>query len=501
MGQALATATQPDHRIYLLGWGTDGDTELLPAMMPGTLKELLTRTKAQVRCMFWAHPGGAAVPPGSGGNGVIAAHLNSLPHAAAILDAKLPDPQLNVGWVLKLLGLRPGTGGGGIHHQKLLVVRGRLGLIAFVGGMDVHPNRTETNNVGEPLHDVHLRVAGEAGVTLLRTFRDRWLDHPAAAELDLRKFGMDRARVKADFAAARAMDAGSARSLPSSTGTTGKESMAVAVGRTFADLTKLTGKKLSYDFAPYGETTAWDLVEAGVKAAREYIYIEDQYFVSRRLTSLLVDKLRQEQFKFLLMLILDSRTIENKPDLIKVEPNGTITVPNEVPYGIAARNDIRRALASVDPKRSRWRMFRLTPISDPARRAVSGSYVHSKLMIFDDEYAIVGTANANDRGYTFDTELVAGITDDLVGRTTGQRFARDLRVNLWHKHLGVLHGQLVSWDRALPLWLRPPRTAMITDTSDLEDSPMLGARPSLVTRPEVNEVWSRAIDPDGDKLP
>ena len=492
MADALATATQPHHRIYLLGWGTDGDTEMPPAQAMRTLSDLLTNTKAQVRAMFWKHPDGPNVLPQGGGNFAIAKHLNALPNAAAILDDKLPEI-----WALRLLGRRFG----GIHHQKLLVVRGSLGLIAFVGGMDLVPNRIEMNNAGEPLHDVHVRIVGEAGVVLLHNFRDRWLDHPASADLDKSKFNLDRARVRADFAAARPVEGAAARALPTWTRATSSESCAVAVGRTFAELAQHTPSKLDYDFAPYGETTAWNLVAAGVKATREYLYIEDQYFVSRRLSRLLADKLRDAQFKFLLILMVGSPSIENNPELIKRAPDGTITVPNEVPFGIAARNDIRRALTAVDPQRTKWRMFRLKDCPDPGMRPFAGSYVHSKLFICDDEYVITGSANANDRGYTYDTELMVGITNDLYGRTIGQRFARDLRVNLWHKHLGVPHHQLDEWPKSLPLWFAPPRSAMVVDTSDLENSPMLGPNAMLKADSPEDVTWRQAIDPDADNYP
>src|SRR5204863_4033472 len=63
-------------------------------------------------------------------------------------------------------------------------------------------------------------------------------------------------------------------------------------------------------------------------------------------------------------------------------------------------------------------------------------YVHSKVMIIDDVYAVVGSPNINRRGMTHDTELAAGVVDaDIVGGVC--RFARDLRLNLWGEHLNL----------------------------------------------------------------
>jgi phospholipase D1/2 len=75
-------------------------------------------------------------------------------------------------------------------------------------------------------------------------------------------------------------------------------------------------------------------------------------------------------------------------------------------------------------------------------------YVHSKLMIVDDAVAIIGSANINDRSLNGngDTELAAVIVDTAEVKMTevGQgikiktrNFARDLRMQLWKKHLGM----------------------------------------------------------------
>ena len=74
-------------------------------------------------------------------------------------------------------------------------------------------------------------------------------------------------------------------------------------------------------------------------------------------------------------------------------------------------------------------------------------YVHSKLMIVDDAIAIIGSANCNDRSLNGDgdTELAAVIVDNEVSqldlgngtKVNTRKFARELRVALWQKHLGL----------------------------------------------------------------
>ena len=489
MGDALATVTDANHRIYLAGWWVDPNTPLKSGP-GGLLRDFLSSTKAAIRGMFWDDPGGNSNIFGPqkkvADNGPIVSFLNGLPNGAAILDNKLP---------FFLLGGQQTGIRGGIHHQKLLVVSGSSGLIAFTGGMDINKSRIDISAGGyEPLHDVHVRIIGPEAKKILRVFRERWLDHQDSRSLDLAKFNMVAHEVGNDFdAAARGR---SDPSFPTSTRRLGHKNdanHAVAIRRTYANLSKFnsTTNKESYSFAPGGEETAWKLILNGVQRTKKFIYIEDQYFVSRRLKAELVKKLTDPTFQFLLILMQASGSFEKSPNLFD----------NEFPYLIAARNEIRSDFLAVDPKRTKWRMFCLKASSDPLRQKWCGSYVHSKTLIFDDDFATVGSANADDRGYTYDTEIVAGVTDDPFGRASAQKFARDLRVSLWHKHLAVPHDKLVDWPTGLRFWLTPPSQAMVFDSSDLEDSPMLGTKPILKNFSTENRLWREDIDPDADLLP
>jgi hypothetical protein len=69
-------------------------------------------------------------------------------------------------------------------------------------------------------------------------------------------------------------------------------------------------------------------------------------------------------------------------------------------------------------------------------------YVHSKIMIVDDIWATIGSANLNRRGLCFDAELNITVVDTEVsdGR---RRFARDLRLALWREHLGLQDADMI----------------------------------------------------------
>lgn len=85
--------------------------------------------------------------------------------------------------------------------------------------------------------------------------------------------------------------------------------------------------------------------------------------------------------------------------------------------------------------------------SPPLYVVTEQCYVHSKLLVVDDAVAIIGSANCNDRSLQGDgdTELAAVIVDtdtsvqDLGNgvKVVTRKFARDLRIRLWQKFLGM----------------------------------------------------------------
>ena len=77
-------------------------------------------------------------------------------------------------------------------------------------------------------------------------------------------------------------------------------------------------------------------------------------------------------------------------------------------------------------------------------------YIHSKVMIVDDQTVICGSANLNDRSMlgTHDSEIALVIQDNTPVQTTmggrpwqASRFAASLRRQLFRKHLGLLRPQ------------------------------------------------------------
>jgi phosphatidylserine/phosphatidylglycerophosphate/cardiolipin synthase-like enzyme len=366
------------------------------------------------------------------------------------------------------------------------VVQGDQGLIAFLGGMDIDPSRVDVVPEGRPYQDVHLRMVGPAAMKCRQVFQDRWLDHPATLALD-QKLGLDQkiapqAPQRVVFAFPEPQpSSGDLKSvtLPSGSKLAARPRL-VSIGRTFGNLRK-AGRDYDYSFAPQGDYSAWQLIERGITLAQRWIYLEDQYLVSRIARQAMLSKISQPGFQSLLILM-----------------NGSPAAEEDIPWAIVARNEFRRDLSRIDPQKSKWGMYILKDSGDDQRRQWCGTYVHSKTWIFDDEYAIVGSANCDNRGYTYDTEVVAGIADDIVQTASGEGFAKALRIALWHKILGIPHNQLRNWSEATKLWHRPSRSSMALDASGPEDEPSLSP-PAPFPGPTdagLYEAQWKLIDPD-----
>ena len=78
--------------------------------------------------------------------------------------------------------------------------------------------------------------------------------------------------------------------------------------------------------------------------------------------------------------------------------------------------------------------------------ATSQVYVHSKLMIVDDRFVLIGSANINDRSFlgSRDSEMGVVLEDQefVNSKMDGKpwragRFAHSLRLSLWSEHLGI----------------------------------------------------------------
>jgi phosphatidylserine/phosphatidylglycerophosphate/cardiolipin synthase-like enzyme len=214
--------------------------------------------------------------------------------------------------------------------------------------------------------------------------------------------------------------------------TTKMGSAVVQIGHTYGNGTKNAGiGKGGYGFAPNGRFTAMQMIREAIAGAQRFIYFEDQYLVSGHISIWLLQHLHH--IEHLTMLTTPDAYVEG---IFEMGP------------GLATRrNEFLKPLMKAFPEKVH--VFTLKGDGPEAMH----SYVHSKVWIIDDVYALVGSANCNRRSLTHDSEVIAGIYDvDWV---------KKFRIALWSELLGMPDTSALSDPIKSVNWENLPKTAKI----------------------------------------
>jgi phosphatidylserine/phosphatidylglycerophosphate/cardiolipin synthase-like enzyme len=408
--QAIESADNSTHFIYLLGWWTDPWVNLTG---PGTcLLDLFARAGArgvQVRVLVWDAPWLVARQQSNLHDEAVHA-INRLPNCAAGQDDSGSSRKS--------------------HHQKLLVVQGREGLVALCGGVDINADRvydvppppgsyrsdrphvgwTDSSGgsgpegSGNPLHDVHARLTGPTALPLLRVFLRRWWARSGDHEIDRRE------PLRARFS----------QPLPAPTG-----SQFVRVGETFnGELRRPEGTVHSR------QVTVQDIWLRSILGARRFLYMEEQYLVS------------------------DCAAAAIRTVLPRLEHVTILIAPSEItdmPGIWARRKDFIHRITAGNPHAGKLHIYTRTDGQrQPCVRANAPHlYVHAKMAVIDDELMLIGSANCNNRGWETDSELVIASFEDEGGTTAT---AGQLRMALWAHHLGVPASAVADAAGSRQLW-------------------------------------------------
>jgi phosphatidylserine/phosphatidylglycerophosphate/cardiolipin synthase-like enzyme len=416
MGDAIQTATGKGHYIYMLNWYMDLDVPLGGS----TLRQLILvalNYRVQVRAMLWDQP--------LFQNNAENDYLN----AVSIIPDNEEDeedqkesedqtyirrnPDIDCASILDNNTLHFGA-----HHQKILIVKGSSGLVAFCGGIDFNLNRIlhRDSDPGSPLHDVHCKIEGPAAWDLLQIFVDRWNDHPQNPLPEVAPL------------LATASDP-----LPAPAG-----DHYVQIGRTFGNGSNHMGIRSDssrYSFAPHGEQTCRSIIFTAIAQAREFIYVEDQYLQYPNASTFLAGML--PYIKKLIILIPHP----GLSDYAGVWASQKAFVENLGGGPKIAVCYLKEPWAKPNPKN----------VAD----GTFGTYVHSKTWIIDDKFAVIGSANCNTRGYTHDSEVVAGIYDESRDTPCTLHLAHALRMRLWAKHLRLKPADVFDPIGSAAHWLNP----------------------------------------------
>ncbi|HET7329089.1 MAG TPA: phospholipase D family protein [Nocardioidaceae bacterium] len=331
---------------------------------------------------------------------------------------------------------------GGSHHQKFVVIRRPdrpASDVAFVGGIDLSfSRRDDSAHRGDPQprqmaaaygatpawHDAHLEIHGPAVTDVEHCFRERWDDPTAVRHLPwLWVRDRVRSRITGPTRLPRALPP------PAECGP-----HAVQLLRTYPD------KVIAYPFAPHGERSVARGYQKALANARRLIYVEDQFLWSPLVAEVFARALR-DQPRLRMVAVVPTH-----PD-----SDGRMAVQ-------ASDRAQRRALQTLYAAGGDR-----VDVYSPENHEGLPVYVHAKVCVIDDVWAAVGSANANRRSWTHDSELTAAVLDQTPDDRNGSRaggaqrartFARDLRLELWREHLDRTDGaddDLVDPDQAVEM--------------------------------------------------
>lgn len=345
----------------------------------------------------------------------------------------------------------------GSHHQKIVVIDDR---VAFVGGLDLtskrwdtpahrpdEPGRTFEGKPYPPMHDVMACVDGEAAAALGDTVRARW--RAATGETLKPVFVANDPWPEELVPELRHVHFGLACTSPPING-----APAVAhVERLYLDM---------------------------IARARRYIYIENQYFTSQKIADALAARLAEP----------------DGPEIVLVTRLLSHGWLEEITMQLLRSRHVE-ALRRAD---AHGRFFACYP---HVAGLAEGTCIdtHSKVMVIDDEWLRVGSANLSNRSMGVDTEC------DFIVQADGDpgvaEGIRAFRNRLLAEHLGTEPGRVQqvieaagSMRGAIDRLGRPERTLAELEVEPPSDAAISAASLADMEKPVSMETLVQSLTPE-----
>ncbi|KAE8818487.1 Phospholipase D alpha 2 [Hordeum vulgare] len=384
------------------------------------------------------------------------------------------------------------------HHQKIIAVdhdmpvRGsssRRRIVSFVSGLDLCDGRYDTQfhslfrtldtahhkdfhqgsiadasvdkgGPRQPWHDIHAKIEGPAAWDILYNFEQRWRkqrgDHDLLVDLVALEnlimppsavtFPDDQEAWKVQVF--RSIDGGASFGFPSAPEEAARSGI-------------VSGKNNTID------RSIQDAYIHAIRRAKHFIYIENQYFLGSSF-AWKADGIRPEEIEALHLI---PRELSLKI-VSKIEAGERFVVYVVVPMwpeGVPEHGSMQAILdwqrrtmdmmyydiaigleakGTIDANPKDYLAFFCLGNRENARRFMI--YVHSKMMIVDDEYIMVGSANINQRSMDGgrDSEIAMGAFQPHHLNANKGQVARGqvhgFRMSLWYEHLGMLHDDFLN---------------------------------------------------------
>jgi len=347
------------------------------------------------------------------------------------------------------------------QHQKYTVARGPnnewvavLGSGDFFKGNWDAPEHLEENpdRPGPPIHNVWMKIHGPLIHDIALSFAERWND----SETSDRTSPRISSTIATDFTGSPLPKVGT---------------HSVQLLRIYA-LESKPGEGFSW--SDHGEFTIWASYINAIKKAEKYIYIEDQYlypFGFKPYFERPAGTGRDSDIFYQL-----GEAIKRGVDVICLVPGrNDVFIKHYEFQGRRRGADYLRRISEEHPGAGRFMLSKLqVGKKDPV--------IHSKVMLVDDELALVGSANVAQRSMCLCSEIHMAIIDEK------NELARDPRLALWGEHMELEDTTSIM----------DPRQAVTAYIENAEKGP--GRLKSLpMTRMKVElpygPIWDKLIDP------
>lgn len=414
------------------------------------------------------------------------------------------------------------------HHQKCVIVDSQAygndrKVTAFVGGLDLcdgrydtpehrlfrdldtvfkddyhNPTFSATNGPRQPWHDLHSKIDGPAAYDVLKNFEQRWRKATKWSEFGKRfkkiRHWHDDALIKLERISWILSPSPSTPSDDPILWVSREDNPEHWHVQIFRSIDSGSVKGFPKDFRT---AQAQNLVSAknvvieksiqtayiqAIRAARHFIYIENQYFlgssyawpsyknagadnlIPMELALKIASKIRAgERFAVYIVIPMWPEGVPNTASVQEILYWQSQTM--QMMYGLVAEELKKMQIEGSHPHdylnfyclgnreelptKEMSRSTSQLPANGDSSLASQKSrrfmiYVHAKGMIVDDEYVIVGSANINQRSLdgTRDTEIAMGAYQPHHSWETKKKHPRaevyGYRMSLWAEHLGKL---------------------------------------------------------------
>lgn len=374
----------------------------------------------------------------------------------------------------------------GSHHQKVSFIRNRYGNFAFVGGIDMLPSRWDTNmhlsneerkaKITEEMefisgwHDVSSMLEGPVVLDVAKNFFQRWNAFVADPPDELEDYPVDLTGITPIQALPNVPDEGvsewpgpdselafDAPIDPHITLDRGGEgrrprraTQVCAIVRTIppyidAYNSFVKARPVPDNGEPIGELGCRASYMQALQNARNYIYMEDQYFVEPEFVQLLIARLTNpdpsQRLRRLFVIVPHILADQDVVDAIyhHFRRQHLLLIQQAVRNRIAADRSVDPATV---PQEDIDKIFTLAHLEHPSGSEI---YLHAKHMIVDDIWMVISSSNFSRRGMTYETEMGVTISDAEVEDGV-RKSVRDHRIRLWAEHLRLDRSQ---WYRLL----------------------------------------------------